>query len=65
MFTTYKVKMGRIILFTKIGNLEERNVFRWRQFRSLDAGPVSIKVAKTLYFQSIMQATQASINLIF
>ena len=52
-----KVKMGRIILFTKIGNLEERNVFRRRQFRSLDAGSVSIKVAKTLYFQSIMQAT--------
>ena len=56
-----KIKMERIILFVKIGNLKEKNVFRRCQFRS----SVRIKVAKTLYFQSILQATQASINLTF
>ena len=45
-FAMYRVKVERIILFTKIANRYfERKCFSVRQFRSFDGGSVGIKGA--------------------
>ena len=63
IFAMYCIVSERITctLFMKIvNNLEEKNVFRRRQFQSFDGGSVRIKGVKTLYFPVVHSKHTAS-----